>query len=101
MKIQHSFVVDTILISTKAMFSASPSIDQVYKMIDQLKEYTKAQGAKETGFPMVNISVLDKTHFQTMVAIPVDKKLKETALIFLEKNGSRKNSNWRSKRRRP
>lgn len=85
MKIQHSFVVDTILISTKAMFSSSPNIEQVYKMIDQLKEYTKAQGAKETGFPMVNISVFDKTHFQTMVAIPVDKKLKETAQFSWKK----------------
>jgi hypothetical protein len=79
MKIQHSFVVDTILISTKTTFPTSPNIDQVYNMIAQLKVYTKEQNAKETGFPMVNITVLDKAHFQTMVALPVDKKLNETS----------------------
>ncbi len=85
MKIQHSFVVDTILISTKTTFETTPNIDQVYTMVNQLKDYTKAQGAKETGFPMVNITVLDKTHFQTMVAIPVDKKLNETAQFSWKK----------------
>lgn len=85
MKIQHSLVVDTILISTKIIFSSSPNIDQVYKMIDQLKAYTKEQNAKETGYPMVNVTVLDKTHFQTMVALPVDKKLTETTIFSWKK----------------
>lgn len=85
MKIQHSLVVDTILISTKTIFPSSPNIDQVYKMIDQLKTYTKEQNAKETGYPMVNVTVLDKTHFQTMVALPVDRKLTETPIFSWKK----------------
>jgi hypothetical protein len=85
MKIQHSLVVDTILISIKVILPNSPNIDQVYKMIDQLKAYTKEQNAKETGFPMVNITVLDKAHFQTMVALPVDRKLNETAVFSWKK----------------
>ncbi|MEI8073334.1 MAG: hypothetical protein WCH78_01195 [Bacteroidota bacterium] len=85
MKIKHSFVVDTILISTKAIFPSSPSIDQVYQMVYQLKKYVKQKNAKETGFPMVNVSILDKTHFQMMVALPVDRQLEETTLFSWKK----------------
>lgn len=85
MKIQHSYVVDTILISTKSVFPNSPNIDQVYKMIDQLKIYIKEQQANITGYPMVNVTVLDRTHFQTMVALPVDRKLNETPLFSWKK----------------
>lgn len=85
MKIQHSFVVDTILISTKNVFSTVPNNDQVYQMIGQLKTYIKQQNAVETGFPMVNVLVLDKMHVQTMVAIPVNKQLAETATFSWKK----------------
>lgn len=85
MKIQHSFVVDTILISTKSVFSTVPTTDQVYQMIGQLKTYIKQQNALETGFPMVNVLVLDKMHVQTMVAIPVNKKLAETTVFSWKK----------------
>ncbi len=85
MKIQHSLVVDTILISTKNVFPTSPSIDQVYAMIGELKEYIKQKNAKETGYPMINVTILDKQHFQTMVALPVDQKLEETSKFSWKK----------------
>jgi hypothetical protein len=85
MKIQHSFVIDTILISTKSVFSTVPTTDQVYQMIGQLKTYIKQQNAIETGSPMINVLVLDKMHVQTMVAIPVNKQLAETAVFSWKK----------------
>jgi len=34
---------------------------------------------------MMNVTVLDSTHFQTMVAIPVDRSLPETAQFSWKK----------------
>lgn len=79
MKINHSMVVDTLLVSTKAVFPFYPNNDQVYQMIDALKNYVQQKGAKQKGYPMLNVTRLDSTHYQTMVALPVDKQLDETS----------------------
>jgi hypothetical protein len=79
MQIVQDLVKDTILVSTKKILAGPPDQATVLAMIDQLKIYAKQTGAKQTGFPMLNITVLDSTHFQTMVALPVDKQIPETA----------------------
>ena len=81
MQIVQDFVKDTILVSTKKMLSSKPSQETVVAMIQQLKNYAQSTGAKQTGFPMLNVTVLDSTHFQTMVALPVDKQIPETAIF--------------------
>jgi effector-binding domain-containing protein len=81
MQIVHDFVKDTILVSTKKMLSRKPSQETVVAMIQELKNYAQTTGAKQTGFPMLNVTVLDSTHFQTMVALPVDKQIPETAIF--------------------
>lgn len=78
MQIVQDMVKDTILVSTKKIFPSQPSQETVLTMIEQLKKYAQATGAKQTGFPMLNVTVLDSTHFQTMVALPVDKQIPET-----------------------
>jgi hypothetical protein len=79
MQIVQDMVKDTILVSTKRILSKEPSQETVFEMIQQLKNYAQQTGAKQTGFPMLNVTVLDSTHFQTMVALPVDKQIPETA----------------------
>lgn len=79
MQIVQDMVKDTILVSTKKILPSQPDQATVVAMIDQLKNYAQQTGAKQTGFPMLNITVLDSTHFQTMVALPVDKQIPETA----------------------
>jgi hypothetical protein len=79
MQIVQDFVKDTILVSSKKMLTSQPSQATILEMIDQVKKYAQSTGAKQTGFPMLNVTVLDSTHFQTMVAIPVDKQVPETA----------------------
>ncbi|OYU54146.1 MAG: hypothetical protein CFE25_16040 [Chitinophagaceae bacterium BSSC1] len=81
MQIVQDFVKDTILVSTKKMLSTKPSQETVLAMVQQLKNYAQVSGAKQTGFPMLNVTVLDSTHFQTMVALPVDKQIPETAIF--------------------
>lgn len=81
MQIIQDFVKDTILVSTKKILPSQPSQEMVVAMIQSLKKYAQATGAKQTGFPMLNVTVLDSTHFQTMVALPVDKQIPETAIF--------------------
>jgi hypothetical protein len=68
-------VTDTILIATRASFKKVPSTDELYKMIANLRQYIKMEGATETGFPMVHYDQLDSLNTETMVAIPINKPL--------------------------
>jgi len=79
--IKNASVVDTALISTFASSKGYPATEFVYGLIDQLKKYITAQSAKETGFPMLNISTADSINFLTKVAIPTDKELPSSGNI--------------------
>lgn len=81
MQIVQDMVKDTILVSTKRILPNQPNQVTVLDMIQQLKRYAQQTGAKQTGFPMLNVTVIDSTHFQTMVALPVDKQIPETSLF--------------------
>lgn len=75
--VKKTIVKDTLLISTKKVFKAHPSTQDVYSLINKLKTYIQQQGARETGYPMLNIQQKNNGHFETMVAIPVNKVIKE------------------------
>lgn len=68
---------DTFLVSTKQTFDAYPSTPQVYVLIEKLQTYAKQNGARQTGYPMMNVTQLSKELFVLMTAIPVDKLLPE------------------------
>lgn len=68
-------VIDSILVSTFDNSKGYPSTQYIYNLISELKIYIANNGAKETGFPMLNILTPDSTNYLTRVAIPVDKKL--------------------------
>lgn len=79
--IEHSIVTDSLLVSTYRTVKGYPSVDFVYTLIDQLKKYIADQGAKETGFPMLNVSTNDSIGFLTRVAIPTNKRLPSSGNI--------------------
>lgn len=79
--IQQIPVLDSILISTYATSKDYPTTAFIYNLIDQLKEYISRQSAKETGFPMLNVTTTDSITYLTRVAIPVNKKLKSSGNI--------------------
>jgi hypothetical protein len=72
-----STVVDTLLVSTKKILPNYPTTSEVYTLVHHIQEYLQKNGASQTSFPMLNVTILDSAHFQTMVAIPVNKKLDE------------------------
>lgn len=70
-------VTDTILIATRSSFKNFPSTEELYKMISDLRQYIKMQGAAVTGFPMVHHDRIDSLRTETMVAIPINKPLQD------------------------
>jgi DNA gyrase inhibitor GyrI len=81
MNVVQSSTIDTILISTKEIFPAIPTTEQIYTLIGSLKDYIDQQHANQTGSPMLNITQVDSQNFQAMVAVPTDKILSNNGRI--------------------
>lgn len=77
--IQKELVKDSLLISTILKTPEAPTTDTIYHLIDRLKAFANKKGAKQTGFPMLNITSMirdDKSiYYRIQVALPVDRKL--------------------------
>ena len=77
MHIRKDHVSDSMLISTSFISREYPSVENIYMLIDQLKEFAVKGSAKQTGYPMLNIMHTDSSYL-TRVAIPIDKKIKDS-----------------------
>ena len=80
MHIRKDHVVDSMLISTSFISSGYPKVENIYRMIDQLKEFALKEAAKQTGYPMLNIMPVDSFSYLNRVAIPIDKKIKKKSI---------------------
>jgi hypothetical protein len=78
LRIQKELVQDSNLISIAAETKSYPATHLVYDLIDRLKNYIRENGAKELDYPMLNIYKVADSNYQTRVAIPTDKKLKNS-----------------------
>ncbi len=79
--IKQELVVDSLLVSSYKLSQGYPTTSFIYTLIDQLKSYIISQSAIQTGHPMLNVSTSDSINFLTKVAIPVNKKLKDSGMI--------------------
>ena len=70
-----SSIKDSFLVTTKYYSPSYPTIDELYKHFDILKEFIGKEGAKQTGNPMLNVTKLNPTGFQVMEALPTNKLL--------------------------
>jgi hypothetical protein len=75
-------VKDTLLITVKATFKNYPTLQNIYSLISMLQNYTTANGAKQTGYPMLNVRTKDSINFETMAGLPVSKSLKDSGMIL-------------------
>lgn len=78
-------VTDTLLASRFFLSATYPSVDKIYEAVDALKTYIAANGGSETGFPMLNVTMVDSSHYKTRVAIPINKEIKESEAMQLKK----------------
>jgi hypothetical protein len=79
--IRSEKVVDSTLLINMKEVTGYPGNGVVYALVDELKNYIKAQGAEETGFPMLNIFTKDSLQYLVKVAIPVNKKLPDSGTM--------------------
>ena len=79
--IQQTSTADTLLMAARGTAGAYPSIQEVYKLVNQLKDYINAHGAQQTGDPMLNVTPTTN-QFQFQVAVPVNKMLPDKGNIF-------------------
>ena len=75
-KVHLTTVKDTLLLSTKKSFSQEPTTQEIYGMIRSLQQHIASQGGNETGYPMLNRRFNDSNNIDAMVAIPINKELK-------------------------
>ena len=66
---------DSTMVLTKKISKEYPSTADIYQLVGTLKKYIASQGAKENNYPMLHVKTLNDSTFETMVAIPVNKKL--------------------------
>lgn len=81
-KVQMVSVKDTLLLVIKTTSKNYPDLRELYDRIEKLQNYAAANGAKQTGHPMLNIRSADSTNFEIMTGIPVDKDLKGNGTIL-------------------
>ncbi|MDN3584552.1 hypothetical protein [Mucilaginibacter flavus] len=74
-KIYIDKVKDAFLLTTTTSAASYPDMQNIYKLIDNLKQQAIAKGAKTTNFPMLNITKVGKAEYQISYAIPIDKKI--------------------------
>ena len=77
MNIAQVKVMDSVLISVRQQFAAVPATNEIYEMINGLKQYLKSQGAMEANHPMLHMEQRSKG-YDVMVAIPLNKSIAET-----------------------
>src|SRR5690606_8751103 len=74
-EVEQTTVTDTLLVAIKTWIDHYPNTNDVYKLVERLRNYIRNEGAEEVNQPMLNILQIDSTHYQYMVAIPVNKVL--------------------------
>lgn len=78
-------VKDSSLITVDQTLKDTPTLVQVYQMINQLEQYITMQNGKIKGAPMVNITRIDTNEVYTQVAIPLEKDIPVSAGFFIKK----------------
>jgi len=83
--IEERLVEDSVLIFTDTTSTGYPSTEFVYSMIGYLKKNMLVNSARETGYPMLNVTTDDSIHYLVKVAIPVDKEMPTAGNISYKK----------------
>ncbi len=80
--ISQVIVKDSFLVAIKKIFPHYPNTADVYALIGQLQIYNAGKGARPTNYPMLDVMPLGNNRFETRVAIPVDRPLKNNGGII-------------------
>ncbi len=84
-EIVETKVKDSSLITIDQTLMDTPSIAQIYQMVNQLEQYILSQNGKAKGAPMVNITRLDEKEIYTQVAIPIERDIPANGDFVIKK----------------
>jgi hypothetical protein len=84
-RIQEVSTTDSFLVAMRATYPVRPSTADITAHIQNLRAIIAREGARETGNPMVNITVVKKDQYDLMAAIPTNRELKPAKAIFSRK----------------
>lgn len=62
-------------LATRTTYDHDPSVAEIYQLIAGAREFVAKSGAKETDHPILNVKTDDSVHFETQIAIPIDKDI--------------------------
>ena len=68
-------VKDSSYLAIDQTLTDTPSLVQIYQMVDQLTAYINSQKGKAKGDPMVNITKIEANEVYVQVAIPLEKDI--------------------------
>lgn len=74
-EIVETHVQDSSLITIDQILNDTPSLIQIYQMVDQLEQHISDQNGKAKGAPMVNITRIDEDKVYTQVGIPLERDI--------------------------
>ncbi|WP_431198384.1 hypothetical protein ACQ86K_16935 [Mucilaginibacter sp. P19] len=66
---------DTVLLVSANTYPIYPSLQVIYNTVTTLQQHAGSQGAKQTNFPMLNVTQTDEHEYQVNVALPIDKRI--------------------------
>ena len=83
--VKETQLKDSVLITTKIVFAKYPSVEEIYRQVKLLSDYVSSKNAVTTNSPMLYVSKLDETHYQSMVGLPVNKIIEQTKDIRIKR----------------
>lgn len=72
---------DTTLLSSRFISPSYPSTADLYSYFEVLKRNIQKQKGKTTGYPIMNVEKLENGDFETQVAVPTDRQLRDDGKI--------------------
>lgn len=84
-KFEYTTYTDTLLLATKTNSNAYPTVEEVYHQVNSIRARIAQQNATQTGQPLINVTRYDSSHFQYMVAIPVNRALENHQQFFFRR----------------
>jgi hypothetical protein len=81
--IERTTFTEVTLIASNFTSTVYPSTEMIYNAVSQLRQYLMSQGAQEKYFPMMNTKQIDSSHYETMIAISIDKKIPANKNYFI------------------
>lgn len=80
--VQSGMSKDSTLMVTELVTLSYPGTSELYRAIGALRAYIASQGGKETNYPMMRVIKGLDGKFNTMLAVPTDRRLKGQGKFF-------------------